>query len=194
MNQSATSSLSDASVARLLGAKMRQAAGQLHHTRGSELHSLFKCGIVNIMNDSLDDFASPKRLKIRRPLGELQVHEVNNCANSKNTQELEYKWKTVSNVPKSINVTKKDAGVQCVVDVKTQGTQLGRENSVSYGKGNDHPPITYRYLLSNIIASKDSAMEYCFATGLLTTIMSNMWEKYDTNKRFESLGQTPLVL
>ena len=41
-----------------------------------KLHSLRKCGIVNIMNDSLEDFASPKRLKIRQPLGELQV---NNC-------------------------------------------------------------------------------------------------------------------
>ena len=62
------------------------------------------------MNDSLKDFASPKRLKMWRPLGELQV---NNCVNSKNTQELDING-TVSYVSKSINVTKKGAGVQCV--------------------------------------------------------------------------------
>ena len=56
-----------------------------------------------------------------------------------------------------------DVGMQCVVHVKTNGTQLGKENSVSYGKGNDHEFITYRYLLTNIVASKDSAMEYCLA-------------------------------
>ena len=68
---------------------------------------------------------------------------------------------------KSINVTKKDTGVKCVVNVKSKGTQLERENPVSYRKGNDHPQIMYRYLLTNIIASKDSAMEYCFATEIL---------------------------
>ena len=87
---------------------------------------------------------------------------MNNFANSKNALELEYKWKTVSNVSKSINVTKKDMGVKCVVDVKSKSTQLGRENPVSYGKGNDHPQIMHQYLLTNIIA-----MEYCFATGIL---------------------------
>ena len=60
-----------------------------------------------------------------------QELQVNNCANFKNAQELEYKRKTVSNVSKSINVTKKDMGVKCVVDVKSKATQLGRENPVS---------------------------------------------------------------
>ena len=73
-------------------------------------------------------------------------------------------WITSEKLPKFL--LKKNVGVQCAVSVKDQCTQLGTENSISYGKDTDQK-ITYRHLLTSIIFNKDSAVEFCFEMGLL---------------------------
>ena len=101
------------------------------------------------MDDSLVDFVTPKRLKKRQPLGELDL----NISTVGNDKELDYKRKT------SQISSKKNVRVQCAVSVKDQCTQLGTENSISYGKATDQK-ITYRHLLTSIIFNKDSAVEF----------------------------------
>ena len=73
-------------------------------------------------------------------------------------------WITREKLPKFL--LKKNVRVQCAVSLKDQCTQLGMDNSISYGKDTDQK-ITYRHLLTSIIFNKDSAVEFCFEMGLL---------------------------
>lgn len=104
------------------------------------------------MNDSLEDFETPKAKK-RQPLGELSVNTLTNLSHPSRQSE-------------SSKTGTRNIGVQCVAKCKEQFTQLGSESSVSYaGKlkdADEGDKITYRSLLMYVIPNKDAALDFCF--------------------------------